>query len=77
MYRASDAYVIPTRGEGWGMPITEAMAMGIPAIVTGWSGTADFVTDRVGYTLNYTLSEVGRLAPATCRGGSSAVEGVV
>ena len=27
MYRASDCYVIPTRGEGWGMPITEAMAM--------------------------------------------------
>ena len=23
MYRSSDAYVIPTRGEGWGMPITE------------------------------------------------------
>ena len=23
MYRASDCYVIPTRGEGWGMPITE------------------------------------------------------
>ena len=62
MYRAADAYVIPTRGEGWGMPITEAMSMGIPAIVTGWSGTADFVTDRVGYTLNYTLAEVGGLA---------------
>ncbi|GAX73023.1 hypothetical protein CEUSTIGMA_g475.t1 [Chlamydomonas eustigma] len=58
IYRASNSYVIPTRGEGWGMPITEAMSMGIPAIVTGWSGTADFVDDAVGYPLNYTLSEV-------------------
>ena len=40
------------------MPITEAMSMGIPAIVTGWSGTADFVNDRVGYLINYTLSKV-------------------
>ena len=28
MYRASDAYVIPTRGEGWGMPITEVCGEG-------------------------------------------------
>ncbi len=40
------------------MPITEAMSMGIPAIVTGWSGTADFVDDSVGYKLNYSLSKV-------------------
>ena len=23
MYKSADCYVIPTRGEGWGMPITE------------------------------------------------------
>ena len=39
------------------------MSMGIPAIVTGWSGTADFVDSSVGYLINYTLSKVGSLLP--------------
>eukprot|EP00798_Chlamydomonas_sp_ICE-L_P030661 gene30661-35677_t len=49
---------MPTRGEGWGMPITEAMSMGLPVIVTNWSGTTAFVDDTVGYLLKYNLSEV-------------------
>ncbi|GAX76012.1 hypothetical protein CEUSTIGMA_g3455.t1 [Chlamydomonas eustigma] len=63
LYRSADCYVIPTRGEGWGMPITEAMSMGLPVIVTGWSGTADFVDDRVGYLLKYNLSQVPSTEP--------------
>ena len=31
---ACDVIVLPTRGEGWGRPVTEAMAMGRPAIAT-------------------------------------------
>eukprot|EP01051_Picozoa_sp_SAG22_P013428 SAG22_NODE_1502_length_4279_cov_3.118900_2_plen_473_part_01 len=27
LYKAADAFVLPSRGEGWGRPITEAMAM--------------------------------------------------
>lgn len=33
MYAAADAFVLPTRGEGWGLPIAEAMSMGLPVIV--------------------------------------------
>eukprot|EP00955_Chlamydomonas_euryale_P032268 338390-Chlamydomonas_euryale.AAC.1 len=68
LYRASDAYVIPTRGEGWGMPITEAMAMGIPAIVTNWSGVADFVDESVGYPVRYSLGDVPDDQPWWFRG---------
>ncbi|CAN6223989.1 unnamed protein product [Urochloa humidicola] len=28
LYKAADAFVLPTRGEGWGRPVVEAMAMG-------------------------------------------------
>lgn len=28
LYKAFDAFVLPSRGEGWGLPIMEAMAMG-------------------------------------------------
>jgi glycosyltransferase involved in cell wall biosynthesis len=29
---SADAFVLPTRGEGWGLPIAEAMSMGLPTI---------------------------------------------
>ncbi|MCB2073845.1 MAG: glycosyltransferase [Novosphingobium sp.] len=43
LYRASDAFVLPTRGEGWGLPVLEAMASGLPAIVTAFSAPLDFL----------------------------------
>ncbi|KAG1674484.1 hypothetical protein FOA52_003089 [Chlamydomonas sp. UWO 241] len=58
LYHSADAFVLPTRGEGWGLPVAEAMAMGLPAIVTGWSGVADLVTEEVGYHVRWSLSDV-------------------
>jgi len=46
-----DAFVLPTRGEGWGRPVMEAMAVGVPAIVTNWSSLPDFVRDEWGYLI--------------------------
>lgn len=40
-----DAFVLPTRGEGWGIPFMEAMALGKPVIGTRWSGHLDFMND--------------------------------
>jgi glycosyltransferase involved in cell wall biosynthesis len=33
-----DAVVLATHGEGWGLPLVEGMAMGLPVIATNWSG---------------------------------------
>lgn len=52
LYRSADCFVLPTRAEGWGLPILEAMACGVPAIVTRYSAPLDFVTDDNGYLLN-------------------------
>ena len=30
LYAAADAFVLPSRGEGWGRPHVEAMAMALP-----------------------------------------------
>jgi glycosyltransferase involved in cell wall biosynthesis len=45
LYAAADAYVLPTRGEGWGRPYMEALAMGLPTIASRWSGQLEFLHD--------------------------------
>lgn len=45
-YAAADCLVAPTRAEGWGMPILEAMAMGLPVITTDVSGQTEFVNEE-------------------------------
>ncbi|MEA2717563.1 MAG: hypothetical protein QOI99_1880 [Actinomycetota bacterium] len=62
LYRSADCFVLPSRGEGWGMPVLEAMACGLPTIATRWSGPADFLHEGVGYPL-----EPLRLVPAEAR----------
>ena len=62
LYRSADCFVLPTRGEGFGMPVLEAMACGLPTIATAWSGPADFLHDGVGYPL-----EVRSMVPARAR----------
>jgi glycosyltransferase involved in cell wall biosynthesis len=42
LYRACQAFVLPYRGEGFGMPIAEAMACGLPVLVTGAGASQDF-----------------------------------
>jgi glycosyltransferase involved in cell wall biosynthesis len=58
LYAACHVYVAPTRGEGWGRPILEAMAMGRPAIATAWSGPAAFVDPTVGWPIGFEVVPV-------------------
>jgi FkbM family methyltransferase len=44
LYREANAMVLPTRGEGFNLPAAEAMAAGIPLIVTAHGGHLDFCT---------------------------------
>lgn len=62
LYRSSDCFVLPTRGEGWGMPILEAMACGLPVIASYWSGQQFFMTDANSYPLQVRLT----VAKAKC-----------
>ena len=46
LYASADAFVLPTRGEGWGRPYMEALACGRPVIATRWGGQLDFLNDE-------------------------------
>jgi len=55
IYTLGDAFVLPTRGEGVGLPFLESMASGTPVIATGWGGHMDFVKDRNAFKVGYRL----------------------
>jgi glycosyltransferase involved in cell wall biosynthesis/Flp pilus assembly protein TadD len=46
LYRSAGAFVLPTRGEGWGRPFMEAMACGLPVIGTALTGNSEFMNDE-------------------------------
>lgn len=52
------ALVTATRGEGYGLPILEAAASGLPVIATNWSGHLDFMKLGKFIKLDYDLKNV-------------------
>lgn len=52
------ALVSPTRGEGFGLPLLEAAASGLPVITTEWSGHMDFMKKGKFVGLPYTLKQI-------------------
>jgi FkbM family methyltransferase len=51
LYAACDCLVLPYRGEGFGMPVLEAMSCGLPVIVTAGGATESFVTRDAGWKI--------------------------
>lgn len=56
LYAEADAMVLPTRGEGFNLPAAEAVAAGLPVIVTGWGGQCDFLGEAEARLLAFTLA---------------------
>ena len=47
-----------TRGEGFGLPILESAAAGLPVIATGWSAHTDYMKNDAYLKVKYNLEEV-------------------
>ena len=67
LYAACDCLVHPYRGEGYGLPIAEAMACGKPTIVTDFGAALDFANPSNAYlipadTQRMTEKKVGDMA---------------
>jgi glycosyltransferase involved in cell wall biosynthesis len=62
LLRRMDAFVLPSRGEGFGLCGLEAMATGLPLIATAWSGPVEYLDPADSFPLEYRLSEAGGAA---------------
>lgn len=51
LYAACDCLVHPYRGEGFALPIAEAMATSLPVIVTGYGACLDFCDPETAYLI--------------------------
>jgi glycosyltransferase involved in cell wall biosynthesis/tetratricopeptide (TPR) repeat protein len=66
VYAACDCLVHPFRGEGFALPVVEAMACGLPVIVTGAGPSLDYASDETAFLLPARRGEF-----AECRVGES------
>ncbi|MGH8122415.1 MAG: glycosyltransferase family 4 protein, partial [Rudaea sp.] len=53
LYANCQALVAPSRGEGFGLPLAEAMLRGIPVIATAYGGQMDFCSEETAYLVDY------------------------
>lgn len=53
-----NCFVLPHRGEGWGMPHFDSMLFGNPIITTNWSGSTQFAHKSNARVVDYQLTPV-------------------
>src|SRR5574343_517808 len=58
LYRAADVFVFPTRGEGFGLPLLEAMASGLMCCAPTHTGCGSFFSEKEGVVVESFLMPV-------------------
>ena len=51
LLHSADAFILPTRGEGWGLPIAEAMAMAMDVVTSDVPGPSAYATNENAYLI--------------------------
>lgn len=57
LYAQCHALVAPSRAEGFGLPMAEAMLSNLAVITTGWGGQVDFCTHQTAWLIDYSFSK--------------------
>lgn len=61
LYADCDCFVCPTHGDSFMLPGLEAMATGMPLLITDFGGPKEYLNDRTGYPLKYKEVDCGYL----------------
>ena len=69
LFRGADVLLSLHRAEGFGIPMLEAMAHGLPVVATGWSGNLEFMDETNSHLVPYQLVPV-RDAASIYRGST-------
>ncbi len=56
LYEQCHVLVAPSRAEGFGLPMAEAMLSGLSVITTGWGGQLDFCNEITAWLIDYTFT---------------------
>ncbi len=57
LYQNSNALVAPSRGEGFGLPMAEAMLFRLPVITTAFGGAVDFCKNENSWLIDYSFQK--------------------
>ena len=58
LYEYANCFLWPTMGEGWGLPLCEAMSSGLPCIYTPYGGTEDTAHEEYAYPVTFGKKEI-------------------
>lgn len=71
LYRQSHVFVLPSKGEGWGLPLIEAAASGMPIITTNYSAHAEFLESSSCEFVDYKMQPINCDFFKSCYPGQS------
>lgn len=57
-YATGDCFILPSRGEGLGLPFAEALACGVPVIAPRWGGQLQFLNDSNSYLIDCIAKQI-------------------
>ena len=55
LYEQCHVLLAPSRAEGFGLPMAEAMLSNLAVITTGWGGQTDFCNDQTAWLIDYSF----------------------
>ncbi len=55
LYKQCQVLVAPSRAEGFGLPIAEALLSGLVVITTAWGGQLDFCNEETAWLIDYSF----------------------
>jgi glycosyltransferase involved in cell wall biosynthesis len=62
LHMTADCYVSPHHGEGWGMPIHDAMLAGKQIITTRFGGVTEFLDENSAHIINHSIGPVKNMS---------------